>query len=244
MLTKTVNKSQAIPQTVNAIKKLAVQAKVMRYTTDALGTILANAAVPVADRKPYPFHLFGDFDRNGGYQIADQITQRFNTNLYAVYVVGNNTPFFNFLPIQTIQNVVRKGDIVFMYVNDVLAPTIFTFIVITTVNRGGFASLVAQSNISQIGDKGYWGVMNFDGIRYKWSDDAQLEHPLYLITTEYTGDFKFNVFNPLSYWNPDQKNEVKQLVLPLSMNVNQYAGISSFLDFDNLSLELLFEFYY
>lgn len=239
MKTKTISQQTLVD--VPACRKLSIMANVRRYTTNEFGVVLDDAAVPVADRKPYPFHLFGEFDRAGGYAIADGITQRYNTILFSTFVVGNGMPLFFFNPVADINTKLSKGDIVFLYVNDLNAPTIFTFIVVHA-QSGGFASLVNESNISQLSAHG-WGVFKFDKIQYNWQNDAQLRQPLVLINTKFDGDFTFDFVNPLQYRNTEEKKPVRTIDIPLEMTVNQYNGISSFLDFANPDLQLLFELY-
>jgi hypothetical protein len=239
MKTQTLIHSQQTLRPDQSVRHLTLSAFIKRYTTDSLGIILADAAVPVADQKPYPFHLFGEFDRVSGYPIADGIANRFNTNLFSVYTVGIGTPLFFFNPAATINSVLKKGDIVFLYVDDLNAPAVFTFIVITAAS-GGFASLVNESNITQISAHG-WGVFEFDSFLYAWDADVQLRQPFILVHTKFDGDFKFDYVNPLQFRYTTEKEPVKQIRIPLKMLVNQYNGLSGFLDFASSGLHLLFE---
>lgn len=232
-------------ETVDAKNKRTISATISRYTTDSNGVVLAGGAIPASEKKPFPFHLFGDFDRVSGYAIADNlVNKQFNTLLFGVYVWGVNTPLFYFTGgIATINNYMKKGDIVFIYVDDLQAPNYFTFIVISA-NQGGFASMVAQSNISQLDASGNWGVFQLDGLKYTWTNDDQLQHPVYLIRTYPNGSNVSNPINPQAYYNPqDQKNNVHTTILPITAIVNQYFGITGFLDYNNPVLNLVFTFH-
>lgn len=224
-----------------ATRKLTLEARINRYTCDSNGTILNDAAVPVADRKPYPFHLFGYFDQAGGYALADGILQRYNTNLFAIYTHGIGTPMFFFSPLNTINNVLKKGDLVFLYLDDLNAPNIFTFIVVHAMS-GGFASLTSETNIARL-DKHHWGSFRFDSFLYSWSNDAQLDQPIVMIKTRYDGDFETDRLNPRSYRYTTEQPNVRTIRIPLQMLVNQYSGLSSYLDFNNSELQVLFELY-
>lgn len=239
--TRIVQKTELLQ--VPACRKLTIQANVTRYTCNSLGQVLDDASVPVADRKPYPFHLFGQFDRAGGYAIADSLmAPRYRTKLFSVFVAGNGMPLFWFNPVSDIQTKLTKGDIVFVYVDDLTSPNILTFIVVSAAS-GGFASLVDQSNVAQLSAHG-WGAFRFDAIDYTWENDAQLRQPLMLVETKFDGDYSGDLINPLQYRDPQYEREnLRTIRIPLKMLVNQYAGLSSWLDFQNPRLQLLFELY-
>ncbi len=103
----TINKP--FLQTVNAIKKFSLNLNVKRFTTDANGAILADAAIPASEKKPFPFHLFGNFDMQGGYNIADSaMSEVHSTKLFSMYIAGIGTQLFFFNPLATINNEIKK----------------------------------------------------------------------------------------------------------------------------------------
>lgn len=226
----------------NALKKLPIQMTVKRYTTNQLGQVLADAAVPVSQRKNFPFHLWGEYDRQSGYGFADMVTQKDNTILLGVYVWGINTPFFFANPVQDVNNNFRKGDIIFLYVDDLTAPNFYHFITISN-NQGNLASVVAQSNVSQIDDNGAWGVFRILNFDYTWDNDDQLKLPFYTIKSTFENTFEFQTLNPKRYFPPVYKPEIKTINIDLTMLVNQYAGLSGYLHFNSNTLELLFNLY-
>lgn len=240
---KVITKNQAPLNSRPALKKFTLAINIKRYTTDSNGVILADAAVPASQKKAFPFHLFGEFDRQSGYAVADQIaSERAESILFGVYVWGNNTPLFYFNPLSDVNTKFKKGDVLFVYVDDLNAPNYFTFIVVSS-QVGGYASLVSQSNISQIDDNGAWGVFKFFELQYTWVNDEQLANPIYQINTRFNSAFKYDVFDPLAFRYIQQKTDVRTLVMPIEMLLNQYIGLTSFLAFENSLLSLSFNLY-
>lgn len=228
---------------VNALKKFSLNLNIKRFTTDSNGIILNDAAIPVSEKKPFPFHLFGNFDMSGGYNIADSSMQKIhNTILFTYYVSGIGTPLFFFNPVANINGQIRKGDVVFVYVDDLNAPTTFTFVIVTSI-VGSYASLVSQSNISQIDAAGYWGIFKIFDVKYTWYNDAQLREPIYLFKAKFNSAFKYDVIDPAGFYYPEQKTRVLTARIPLNIVMNQYIGISAFLAYENPLLNLSFEIF-
>ncbi len=237
----TINKP--FLQTVNAIKKFSLNLNVKRFTTDANGAILADAAIPASEKKPFPFHLFGNFDMQGGYNIADSaMSEVHSTKLFSMYIAGIGTQLFFFNPLATINNEIKKGDVVFIYVDDINAPNFFTFIIVTSI-VGAYASLVSQSNISQIDANGFWGVFKIFDVKYSWFDNAQLHDPVYIITSRFDSGFKYDVIDPATYYDSATKKNILVANIPLNIVLNQYIGLSAFLAYENPLLNLHFSIY-
>lgn len=227
----------------DALKKLTLSVNVRRLTTDSNGTILDDATVPIDQRKAYPFHLFGEFDRQGGYNIADSIVSgKENTILFGVYVWGLNSPLFFFSILATINNQFKKGDLIFIYVDNINAPNYFHFVIVTT-DTGGYASLVSQSNITQLDDSGYWGVFKFFDIKYSWIHDSQVDYPLIKIKTRYNGASTSDSINPEAYLYTQQQPDIHVILIELEAVLNQYFGLTSFISWQNPILGLTFNIY-
>lgn len=240
-MTKHVITKNVAPLTVrDALKKFTISALIKRFTTDANGII--QNPVPVVFQKPLPFHLWGDYDKNGGYQIADLVTQQFDTILMDFFTVGINTPFFFAAPFNNINAQFKKGDIVFHYVDDLNNPNFHTFVIISA-RQGGFGSLVSQSNVSQIDDNGNWGVFKVDHMRFIWENDEQLYLPFFTIKTQFNGRFESNSFLPIEYRNNIQQEDVKNIIIPTEFLCSQYFGLSGYIDWQNPTLELVFVLY-
>lgn len=224
----------------NALKKFSVQTSVKRYTTDVNGVI--QNIIPAVAQIPFPFHLFGAWDKNGGYNIANLVTNKYDTKLLAVYTYGVNTPFFFANPFANINSVLKFGDIIFMYVDDYIAPTFYTYVIISA-RQGGYASYVDQSNISQIDDNGAWGVFKIFDFTMHWNDDEQLNYPFFKIKTRFDGQYKYDTHDPLENRNAYQRENVKVIRIPCEVVLNQFIGISGFIPYENNYLELIFNFY-
>jgi hypothetical protein len=241
---KTIRIAEPNVRDINALKRFTLNVNIKRFTTDAAGQVLADGAIPAAEKKPFPFNMFGQFDMSGAYSIADSIVAPMhNTKLFTVYVAGIGTPLFFFAGgIATINAQIKKGDVVFVYADDLEAPNYFTFVIITSI-IGGYASLVSQSNISQIDGKGYWGVFKIFDVKYTWYNDAQLAYPLLLINSKFNSAVKYDAIDPSGYFDPEQKSNLLTARIPLEVVLNQYIGISGFLAYENPLLNLSFELY-
>lgn len=241
---KNIAVNQANIVNRKALKKFTLTAKINRFTCDASGTIIPDILVPTSEQKAYPFHLFGEFDRVSGYAISDGVLRELeDTKLFSVYVAGVNTPLFFFSPLNTINSKISKGDLIFIYVDDLNAPTYFHFVIIST-NQGGFASLTSIGNVTQIDDTDNWGGFYFEKFKFNWVDDAQMNFPFYNIQTNYKSSFQANPINLELYRFIEQKPEVKALTIAVSMLINQYNGLSGYIAWQNPSLNLSFDIIY
>jgi len=229
---------------VNADQKEFIVLNVRRFTTDANGTVLDDAAIPATLKKPFPYYLFGEFDRNSGYAIADQILSKYyNTILFGVYVWGINTPLFFPNPIATINLEFRKGDVLFVYVDDINNPSYYVFIVVNSQN-GPYASLVSQMNTTQL-DKQRWGTFKIFDLQYGWTSDTQLQlgQPIFTVLTEWNANFFADSVNPKTWYRPQNKPGVNELIVPINAVANQHFGLGSFLTYNNPLLTLSFIIY-
>lgn len=235
-----------------ATKRFEVQAKIKRYTTDPLGVIQAPAAIPVSQRKNLPFHLFGEFDRQGGYAVANMVTNPHINGYYdndifylATYVYGINSPFILFNPVSDLNQNLSPGDIIHLFVDSLTAPNFYHFVVISAGKHlAGFASLVSQSNISQIDDKtGFWGSFKIAVIDYIFTNRIQVKQPLFTIQTRFDGVYQKQQINPMEFYTPNYLPGVNIFTVPLGILVNQYTGLSGILDFNETELQLIFKFY-
>jgi hypothetical protein len=247
MIRNLIINKPAIVQ-VEAKKKYSLNLNVRRFTTDANGTVLDDAAIPDALKIPYPFHLFSEYDRNGGYAIADRIVSRVSrTILFAVYTWGLNTPLFFFNALATISNYMQKGDEIFVYVDDLNNPSYFTYVIIHTP-QGAYGSLVSQLNTTQLsGSPEKWGTFKIFDIQYGWSEadvrDIQLDQQIYTIQTQFDSSFESNNFSPVAYYHPEYKPNVKKLTIPYNQIANQFFGLSTFIAYENPLLTLSFTIY-
>lgn len=237
----TLNKPSLLQ--VESKRKFNLNVNVTRYTTDGNGTILDDAVIPASQKIPFPFHMFGEFDRNGGYRIADgMVNSVYRTILFAVYPSwGVNTPLFFFNALANINNVFKKGDTIFVYVDDLLAPTYFTFVIISA-QQGAYASIVSQLNTTQLsGD--IWGTFKIFDCQYTWLNDNQLDQAIYIIQTQFDTGFRSDPLVPRAYYHPEYKPGVNKTIIPIEMIANQFAGLSSFLTYENSLLNLSFTVY-
>jgi hypothetical protein len=236
----TFNNPNLIEQEIK--KRISISINVSRYITDVNGAIIADVAVPANSgmRVAYPFHLFGLFDREGGFSIADKIlSQQNNTILFGVYVWGNNTPLFFFNPLANINGKIKKGDLVFIYVDNLNAPNYFSFVIMSCADSSAYASILSQTNITQL-SKNIWGAFKLGEIQMGWTDDEQLNQPFFQIDSKFDGTFQKDSLLPYEYYNPNIQVQ-KKINIAYSAIVNQYFGLSSLISFENplITLQLI-----
>jgi hypothetical protein len=227
---------------VQANKKFNLNVNIKRYTTDANGTVLDDALVPLAMQKAFPFHMFGEYDKNGGYAIADRIlSQVNNTILFGVYTWGLNTPLFPFNALATINNYFKKGDIIFVYVDDINAPTIFSFVIVST-EQGAYGSLISQLNTTQL-DRNRWGAFKIFNVEYTCLNESQFEQSIFMVETKFDGSMRSDTLQPLAYYHPQYKTGINKIIIPMDAIANQFFGFSTLLSFSNPLLNLSFTVY-
>lgn len=238
----TLNKPDIM--TIGAVNRFTLALNIFRYTTDANGTVLEDAAIPLSEKKPFPFHLFGNYDFQGGYFISDNaIREKENTILFSVYTVGLNTPLFYFNPFASINTKLIKGDVVFVYVDDFNNPSYYTFIIIRA-NGSSYGSLMSISNTSQINGAGQWGMYKIWDIRYTAYTQEQIYQPFLIIETRKNMGYKFDTIDPSTWYAPDfQGNSNFTIDMPIEILLNQHVGLSGFLRYGNEQINLSFTVY-
>lgn len=242
-MNRTIVVQNPVREIKNALKRFSLNLNIKRFITDANGVVLADGAIPAALKKPYPFHLFSHYDRVGGYSISDSIMSVLHrTTLFGYYVWGIGTPLFFFNPAASINNEMKKGDVVFIYVDDLNNPNYFIFVIVQAIN-GGYASFIDQSNITQIDNKGFWGVFKVVNTKVTWYNDAQLRESFYQINTRFDGAFKYDPFSLAAYYAPEQKTAIMTANVPTEFILNQYFGLSSCIAYENPLLNISFELY-
>ncbi len=223
-------------ESIQPKKKISIGLNIRRYSTDVNGTIIADNLLPASMQVAYPFHLFGQFDRESGYSIADKVMRnKNNTNLFSVYVWGLNSPLFFFNPLADINNKFQKGDVVFVYADDLTAPNFFTFVFINSLD-GNYSSICAQSVVSQLNNQN-WGAFKMFELQQGWVDDNQLDQLWFFINTKFDGRFETDNKSPYDYYNPEISSQ-KKIVISYEAVVNQFLGLSSFIAFENSLLTL------
>src|SRR5689334_4319081 len=117
-------------------RKHAMPVIVNRYFTDANGTVIskANAGLVAAGMATdYPLFVLGEFDRQGGYKTGQSILSPINVpgTTSPVFLTSfvNGSPFTSnnivtaFSPFNTIQPILKPGDIVTVWVDNLSVPT-------------------------------------------------------------------------------------------------------------------------
>ena len=70
-------------------KNAAFYIEVNRYFTDVDGKVIDKNTVPIALQTDYPFWMFGEFDRQGGYKQGNQVSPpNLNTPFLGAFTKG------------------------------------------------------------------------------------------------------------------------------------------------------------
>lgn len=235
--------NKPVLEQIRSEQKESVTLNIKRFFTDSSGSIITGGAIPVSMQKPFPFYLFGEFDSKSGFAIADRVmSKKFNTNLFGIYVWGVNTPLFFPNVVANINNEFQKGDLLQVFVDDMTNPQFYCFMVVNCEN-GPYASFFGQLNTTQL-DKERWGTFKIYDIQYSsWTSKRQIILPIFTISTQWDTDFLSNPINPSTYYVPQYKPGVNELIIPIHAVANQFFGLAHFMAFENDLLILTFNIY-
>lgn len=230
------------PSLANTIMKFhSVPVTVKRYFTDIDGQVIAKNTVPVALQTYYPFFVFGDFDRAGGYNTALKaippapgtyyLTSFMNANgLTAQQITG-------FTGFNTVRNFIQHGDIVFVYTDNINAPNYFIWVVIST-GYGSIASIVGNTETSQ--NDGLLGKLYVDFFKYFTDNNfEQFSTPLHFTRSSNIATWSDNQVQPYIYKSPlnEQQNFVD---IHCAFNMDQFLSIGTKFNFNTEEINFLF----
>lgn len=211
--------------------------KIRRYYTDTNGVILNKLAVPAALQKPFPIYLFGEMDRQGAYSVAQKAKPRFDNSYFYLmnYVNGVNNPYiFGFTGSSTLQGQLTPGDIVTVYVDNLIAPNYFIFIVYSVSNIS-LASLLYQAR-GEFKEK--IGFLNVERINYYTDNENQFLENLLWTYIRPTGEYSSDIIDPSIYRRKEDEQQ-GFICLRNRFVLNQFLGINFYMDFQTNNIELV-----
>lgn len=234
-------------QTVNArsvlVRDHTIPINIKKYYSDVDGIVFNKNLVPNALQVKIPVFLLGDFDKQGGYKVGLQnIAPEQNLKYLMTFVNGlgcNVSNVIGYTGVSTIQNFINIGDIVQVYTDNVVSPSIFIWIVIQNT-YASIASIIGNSESIQ-NDRRI-GPIFVHEINYLADNDNQLRESLQIVHYSNIGTWKANQIDPLGIYRTPfdvQTGLVRIQVKPFSLD--QYLGINTNLLFETEKLSLDFK---
>lgn len=202
---------------------------VTRYFTDVNGTILAKndaGLVAAGMTQKYPVFMLGEFDKMSGYKIGQNIVPpKGIVKYYLTFVNGygmtTNQIVTPFSGVNDVQQMIKLGDIVQVYTDNLLSPNYFCFIVLSGETTG-LASLMGNLGTKQNDNR----LMKLHCYEIRLITDfiQQLPEAWNYVYADNLGNFKsnqitYNMFNNPFNVLPDV------LTVSTEFDFNQYIGI-------------------
>lgn len=232
-------------------KKDSLQIIVKRFFTDVNGTIIdkTDPAVPAAMQVNYPVYLFNEYDRKGGLFWANNVLPpKGDAKLLCSFIWGNTNPMFFglFSGANDIQNEIHLGDVVTVYTDSLVIPSVFVWIV-QSANRNSLGAIYSNLDshthftLPMLGAPVDSVHMETTALKY-YTD----------VVDQWKQVFSFNKISPsgavqiknnLSAWNfkkPTTINDQFINIPAFDLSLDQYIGIFFNMLFDTDSIE--FEF--
>lgn len=196
---------------------------IARYYTDVDGVVIDKSAAPAALQIKLPVYLLGNFDRVGGFNIAQKALPTPSGAVFLMtYLHGYGEPFLWNSGLNTIAASLKFGDVVTVFTDSLDTPTGFVFMV-QTVQYGALGSII--SNTQTIQDDGQVGLMHVRSVSMQASTDEQFSQAFSIVKYDNLGTFQSKNLNPGDYKGPLHKlNDFVEI--PLSLTLTQYNGVN------------------
>jgi hypothetical protein len=218
---------------------------IKRYYTDVNGVIQTKASVPAVLQTKYPFFLFGEFDRQGGYkQGLSAVPPMAGTYYVCTGVNGMGWSTFSVLGfggINDLQGKLLVGDIVHVYTDSLSAPTYFIWVV-QSAAVASLASILANSKTTQKDDKFnrlYIEEINFSALPN--TDFIQFKEPITEIRLNNIGLAKTDSINVLGTYETPYTYLRNIIIMPIKFKVDQFIELGSYFVYDSDSIQYLFK---
>lgn len=221
-------------------KKAALFVTITRFFTDVNGTIVNKAVVPLSLQTKYPFWMFGQFDKDGGYRIGNTIAPPdIATPYVGTFVPGTGMPFLFATGLNNIKDRFLIGDIVHVFTDNINAPSYYVFII---QQCGASALSSVYGNAKQAESQ----KLNIEGANYfaftNTDENLQFVQNLNYTVIDPTGATYHNYpQNPLGSQQVDNKQNF--IYFPLKFQVDQYKLVSSYIDFSLDKIQFSFKIF-
>lgn len=125
--------NETLATMLKGVKPKNLDILIRRFYTDVNGVIIDKATLPVNLQTELPVFVFNEYDRAGGYFVANKIVPPPPSLFFLQnYVWGSGSfPYvFGFSGVQNIQTEIKTGDLVTIYTDNLLSPNYFCFIIV------------------------------------------------------------------------------------------------------------------
>lgn len=210
-------------------KNHSIPVTIRRHFTDVNGTVINKATVPAALQVEYPFYVFGEFDRQGGYNSGLQALAPVNGTHYLLSFIQGNGFITSFLTggfsgANTIKELVSVGDIVHVYTDDTQNPTYFIWIV-QHFGQRALGAVVANSDSSQ--RDGLINKIFLESFKYHSDNVRQFDYPFYFIRSTNIATYKTDQVQPMIYKDPFVQ-QAELLEVEVNFNLDQYLSVGQY----------------
>lgn len=225
-------------------KKHSIPVTIRRYFTDVNGTIISKNTVPLALQCEYPFFVFGEFDRQGGYSASlKALGPNPNTHYLLSFVQGNGfmTQFIVglFSGANTIKDNVFTGDIVHVFTDDTQNPNYFIWLV-QNFSQGAIGSVVSNSDSGQ--KDGRMGPLYLESFKYHADNVRQFDYPFVFTRFTNISTYKYDQVQPLMYKDP-YIQQAELLDIMVEFNLDQYMSVGQYFLFDTDVITMNFKIF-
>lgn len=228
--------AQLLTELKTGQKRWQISVDIKRFYTDVDGVLLDKNAVPAKFKVSVPVFLLGEFDRQGGYRQGLQACPPPNSLAYMtsfVKGVGLTThSIIGFTGFNQIQDQILPGDIVHVYTDSLMLPSIFVWI----VQQNTFASLGSLlSNFSSEQKDGRLGQIRLKDCLFHATSNGtavveQFNQDWFMVTTDNIGDTQENQIHPAVYITPETR-QTGFVKMKINFNFTQYLGVNFYMLF-------------
>lgn len=223
------------------VKWHTIPVEIKRYFTDVDGAVVAKATVPAALQTRYPFFVFGDFDREGGYNTGlKAMPLPVGVEYLTTFVNANgitSQQITGFTGLNTIKNFIDRGDIVIVYTDNSVAPNYFIWIVIKN-NYGALSSIVGNSETTQ--RDGLIGKVYLEMFKYFTDNQAQWELPVHFTRSSNIATWSDNQVQPYIFKTP-YTFQNGFIDMKCNFNLDQYQSLATYFLYETESISWNFK---
>lgn len=213
---------------------------VKRFFTDVDGVIQDKNTITDNLKTDYPFFVFGDFDRQGGYNTGLKVMPTLAGQYMMTFVEGNGVTsqtITGFNGFNNVRSQIKVGDIVHVYTDSLTAPQYFIWIILSSVN-GSIASMVGNSETHQ--RDGVLGKLYMDHFQYFTDNaDAQWNKAINFVRSTNIASFSNNPVQPYIFKTPytEQDGFIR---IGCHFNLDQYQSIGTYFLFATEEIQFIF----
>lgn len=207
----------------------ALNVTIRRFYTNDAGTIIDKTAVPAILQQKFPVYLFGAFDKNGGYRIANQIAPAQIGGFLYARTINSQYDFTQFSGLNNVRDYFQQGDFVLLYADDLNSPTYFVWILISCDFQSYGAVL----------ENTYAKTLDVKEVLYSSDNLDNFNETMYYVVNNSIGIYKQYTIQPLGGKTPTQGlNDF--LKLPYNFQFNQYSSLLTYISFATDLINLQF----